>query len=57
MGILAADNNLWLMLMLIIAGALVLALFFRSIRAKERAGKEPYCQRAFSGIAHPTSAW
>jgi MFS family permease len=41
MGILAADNNLWLMLILIVAGALVLALFFRSIRAKERAGKEP----------------
>jgi MFS family permease len=41
MGILAADNNLWLMLILIIAGALVLALFFRSVRAKERAGKEP----------------
>jgi len=40
-GILAADNNLWLMLILIIAGALVLALFFRSVRAKERAGKEP----------------
>jgi len=29
------------MLILIIAGALVLALFFRSVRAKERAGKEP----------------
>ena len=27
-GILAADNNLWLMLILIIAGVLVLALFF-----------------------------
>jgi MFS family permease len=40
-GILAADNNLWLMLILIIAGALVLALFFRSVRAKEREGKEP----------------
>ena len=40
-GILAADNNLWLMLILIVAGALVLALFFRSVRAKERAGKEP----------------
>src|SRR5215207_2154563 len=36
MGILAADNNLWLMLILIITGALVLALFFRSVRAKER---------------------
>jgi MFS family permease len=39
-GILAADNNLWLMLGLIAAGVIVLALFFRSIRAKERAGKE-----------------
>src|SRR5689334_14090768 len=41
MGILAADNNAWLMAILIIAGVAVLALFFRSIRAKERAGKEP----------------
>ena len=41
MGILAADNNLWLMLILILAGALVLTLFFRSIKVKERAGKEP----------------
>ena len=41
MGILAADNNLWLMLALIAAGVLVLALFFRSVRAKERAGEEP----------------
>jgi MFS family permease len=40
-GILAADNSVWLMLILIVAGALVLALFFRSIRAKEKAGKEP----------------
>jgi MFS family permease len=40
-GILAADNNVWLMLILIIAGALVLALFFRSVRAKEKAGKDP----------------
>jgi MFS family permease len=41
MGILAADNNLWLMLSLIVAGVLVLGWFFVSIRAKERAGKEP----------------
>ena len=41
MGILATDNNLWLMVILIVAGVLVLALFFRSVRAKERAGKEP----------------
>ncbi len=40
-GILAADNNGWLMLVLILAGAVVLALFFRSVRAKERAGVEP----------------
>jgi Na+/melibiose symporter-like transporter len=41
MGILAADNNGWLMLALLSAGALVLGWFFRSVRAKERAGKEP----------------
>jgi MFS family permease len=41
MGILAADNNGWLMVALIVAGALVLAWFFRSVRAKERAGQEP----------------
>jgi MFS family permease len=41
MGILAADNNGWLMLALIVAGALVLAWFFRWVRAKERAGQEP----------------
>ena len=41
MGILAADNNVWLMVSLIVAGALVLLWFFLWIRAKERAGKEP----------------
>ncbi len=40
-GILAADNNGWLMLALILAGAAVLAVFFRTSQAKERAGKEP----------------
>jgi len=40
-GILAADNNGWLMLALLAAGAVVLLLFFRSVRAKERAGREP----------------
>ena len=40
-GILAADNNVWLMLALIVAGALVLVWFFAWVRAKERAGKEP----------------
>lgn len=41
MGILAADDNGWLMLGLLAAGALVLAWFFGHIRAVERAGKEP----------------
>ncbi|MGN6577359.1 MAG: MFS transporter [Nocardioides sp.] len=41
MGILAADTNLWLMLGLLLAGALVLLWFFLSVRAKERAGREP----------------
>ncbi|MFJ9648594.1 MFS transporter [Streptomyces sp. NPDC004244] len=41
MGILAADNNVWLMIALLVLGALVLFWFFRSIRAKERAGQEP----------------
>ena len=41
MGILAADNNVWLMITLIVAGALVLTWFFLSVRAKERSGREP----------------
>lgn len=40
-GILAADNNVWLMLGLLALGTLVLVWFVLSIRAKERAGKEP----------------
>jgi MFS family permease len=40
-GILAADNNGWVSLGLIAAGALILAFFFRWIRAKERSGREP----------------
>jgi MFS family permease len=39
MGILAADNNLWLMAGLLAAGCLVLAWFFLSTHAKERAGR------------------
>ena len=45
-GILAADNNIWLMVILIIAGALVLLVFFRSVRSKEKAGKEPLLSTA-----------
>jgi MFS family permease len=40
-GILAADNNGWLMLALIVAGALVLMWFFLWVRTEERAGREP----------------
>jgi MFS family permease len=40
MGVLAADNNGWLMIALIVVGALFLTWFFRSVRAKERAGRE-----------------
>jgi len=40
-GILAADNNLLLMVILILTGVVVLALFFISVRAKEKAGREP----------------
>ncbi len=39
-GILAADNNLWLMLGLVAAGVLFLLLFFRWVRSQERAGKQ-----------------
>ncbi|MFF0814899.1 MFS transporter [Rhodococcus sp. NPDC003318] len=39
-GILAADENAWLMVGLIATGAVVLVWFFRATRAKERAGVE-----------------
>src|SRR5438309_7115506 len=41
MGILATDDNAVLMLVLLVAGALVLTLFFRHVRTMERAGREP----------------
>ncbi|MFJ8622692.1 MFS transporter [Kitasatospora sp. NPDC093550] len=40
-GILAADNSTWLMIGLLVAGAAVLAGFFRWIRHLERTGREP----------------
>src|SRR4029453_8433589 len=40
MGILAADDNVWLMAGLLLAGGLVLAWFFNWVRARERAGRE-----------------
>ncbi len=45
-GILAADDNGWLMLGLVVAGALVLLWFFLTVRAKERAGEEPLLSTA-----------
>jgi MFS family permease len=41
MGILAADDDVWLMIVLLVAGALVLASFFAFDRRRERTGKEP----------------
>jgi MFS family permease len=40
-GILAADNSLWLTVVLVLAGALVLIGFFVHVRHDERVGKEP----------------
>src|SRR4051794_7997481 len=45
-GILAADENIWLTLALIAAGALVLVGFFLSVRAKEHAAQEPLLSSA-----------
>ena len=41
MGVLAADDNGWLLLGLLVAGAVVLAGFVAHVRAKEQAGEEP----------------
>ena len=41
MGVLAADNNLLLMAVLLVVGAIFLALFFVHIRAREHRGEEP----------------
>jgi MFS family permease len=46
MGVLAADNNLVLMAVLLVAGAVLLALFFVHIRSRERDGKEPLLSTA-----------
>ncbi|MFI8873043.1 MFS transporter [Streptomyces sp. NPDC055243] len=46
MGILAADDNAWLMAGLLLAGALVLVAFFRWVRAKEGRGAQPLLRTA-----------
>jgi MFS family permease len=46
MGILAADNNVWLMIALLTVGAIILAGFFRHIRAMEQRGEEPLLSTA-----------
>jgi MFS family permease len=45
-GILAADDNLWVTLGLMVVGALVLVWFFATVRAKERTGEEPLLSTA-----------
>ncbi|MGW0908385.1 MFS transporter [Streptomyces sp. NPDC002853] len=45
-GILAADENGWLMGGLLLVGTLVLVAFFRWVRAKERAGSQPLLRTA-----------
>jgi MFS family permease len=45
-GTLAADDNGWLMLAMLVAGGLLLTWFFLSVRAKERAGEEPLLSSA-----------
>ena len=55
LGILAADNNGWLMVALIVAGALVLGAFFVSVRSKERAGRNRCCPLPYSATGPPTS--
>lgn len=49
MGILAADDNVWLMIALLVLGALVLAWFFRSAHAKEASGREPLLSLSLFG--------
>ena len=45
-GVLAADNNLLLMAVLLAVGAIVLSGFFVHIRARERKGEEPLLSTA-----------
>jgi MFS family permease len=45
-GILAADNNVWLMIALLAVGAIILAGFFRHIRAMEQRREEPLLSTA-----------
>ena len=58
LGILAADNNLWLTAALITAGVVVLLLFFVSVRAKEKCRPGAAAvHRHCSATGPPTSAW
>jgi len=45
-GILAADNNGWLTVILVAAGALVIVAFFVHVRRREREGREPLLSTA-----------
>jgi MFS family permease len=46
MGILAADDNAWLTLVLVAAGVLVIVAFFVHVRRRERSGREPLLSTA-----------
>ena len=56
MGILAADDNGWLMLVLLVAGALVLTGFFGHVRAWSVPAGSRCCRRGSSATARRTSA-
>ena len=57
MGVLAADDNLALMAVLLAAGAILIFLFFLHIRSSERAAASPCCRRPCSATGSPTSGW
>jgi MFS family permease len=57
MGVLAADNDLALMAVLLAVGAVFLAVFFLHIRARERRHEEPLLSTGCSATARRTSGW
>ena len=56
-GVLAADNDLVLTAVLVVAGALLLGLFWLHIRSRERRGGRRCSRPRSSGTACRTSAW
>ena len=56
-GIMAADTNVGLMLILLVVGALILSAFFAWIRSRERPAKKPYSPRLSSTTVRRTWPW